>query len=163
MALLAAVAASIVTVTTLYAQSPSAEESGQRRPVPQAPAAPGAGASDPLPPAPDAAVAASVQSAPAGKVLAHGKGLVVDEVAVGERAKPVRRLTVSGAFEVRALDYVVLLDGKPVGRGQLSENLDAVRVALPEDTQLNNGGTVTYQYGSEEPVTVGALTLGGPR
>jgi len=162
-AVLAAIAASIVTVATLYAQSPSANENGQARPVPHAPVAPGAGAGDPLPPAPEAPVAAAVQTAPAGKVLAHGKGVVVDEVAVSERAKPVRRLTVSGSFQVGALDYVVLLDGKPLGRGLLAEHLDAAKVALPEDLQLKQGATVSYQYGHEQPVTVGALTLGGPR
>lgn len=161
--MLAAVAASIVTVATLYAQSPSADESGQPRPVPHAPVAPGAGVGDPLPPAPEPAVAAEVRTAAAGKVLAHGKGVVVDEVAVVERARPVRRLTVSAAFEVRALDYVLLVDGKPVGRGLLTENLDAARAVLPEDVQLKPGATVTYRYGDEAPVTVGTLTMGGPR
>ncbi|GAA2842236.1 hypothetical protein GCM10010452_83180 [Crossiella cryophila] len=160
---MAAFAASIVTVTTLYAQSPSADETGAAQPVPHAPVAPGGGGGGPLPPAPEAPVAASVQTAPAGKVLAHGKGLLVDEVAVSERAKPVRRLTVSGSFQVGALDYLVLLDGKPLGRGLLAENLDAAKVALPADVQLTQGATVSYQYGHEAPVTVGTLTLGGPR
>ncbi len=163
MAVLAAAAAAIVTVTTLYAQSPSADESGRALPVPHAPVAPGAGQGDPLPPAPEPAVADSVRTAPPGRVLAHGKGLVVDEVAGPDRAQPVRRLTVSGAFEVRALDYEVLLDGVVLGRGLLAEDLSSARVALPGGAALKAGAVVSVRYGAEEPVVVGPLALGGPR
>ncbi|WP_143261455.1 hypothetical protein [Allokutzneria sp. NRRL B-24872] len=121
--------------------------------VPRAPVAEQPAARQAVP-APEAGVAEKVRSAPEGRVVARGPSMVADEITTHTDRAPLLRLTVSGEFPVRALDYTVLVDGQPVGRGIPTENLDAIRVALP---QPRSGAEVSVRYGDEQAKPIGQL------
>ncbi|WP_143174151.1 hypothetical protein [Streptoalloteichus hindustanus] len=116
------------------------------------------------------AVAAQVHSAPAGRTIAHGPNMTVDEFTLNEPATlkggnaPVRavaRLTITGDFPTRSLDPTVLVDDKPVGRGIAAVDERSISVALTDFPSVRSGSVVKYRYGSGPATTVGQLTLGG--
>ncbi|MFB9904986.1 hypothetical protein [Allokutzneria oryzae] len=106
----------------------------------------------------DTATAEQVRSAPQGRVVAKGPAMVADEITSPTGRGPLVRLTITGDFPVRSLDFTVLVDGQPVGRGIQTENLDAIRVVLGEP---RTGAVVSYQYGDGPRTTVGSLKAEG--
>ncbi|MCP3800800.1 hypothetical protein NLX83_16155 [Allokutzneria sp. A3M-2-11 16] len=147
--------AAIVSVSWVGARGQADAEPGfevPRAPVAQQPAARQAV------PVPDAGAAEQVRSAPQGRVIARGPAMVADEIASHTDRAPLIRLTISGDFPVRSLDYTVLVDGQAVGRGIPTEDLNAIRVALP---QPRTGAVVSYRYGDGQATTVGPLKVEG--
>ncbi len=151
----ALVVATIVSVSWISARGQADAEPGfevPRAPVAQQPAGRQAV------PVPDPSTAEQVRSAPQGRVVARGQAMVADEIATNTNRAPLIRLTISGDFPVRSLDYTVLVDGEAVGRGIPTEDLKAIRVALP---QPRSGAVVSYRYGDGKAAVVGPLQVEG--
>ncbi|HVX42647.1 MAG TPA: hypothetical protein VHC49_02115 [Mycobacteriales bacterium] len=96
------------------------------------------------------------RTAAPGRVLARGERLTVDELpATG--AIHSRRLSISGSFPLRAVDPTVTLNGMSLGRAVPAPDLHSILVVLPARTVVPDGAVVSYRYGSEPAVRVGAL------
>jgi hypothetical protein len=148
-ALVLSVLAGAVLLAVLPGPASSADPAGQAGPPPRAPAAK-------APDGPPNAVAAQIRTAPAGRTLAHGPRMTVDELVLPTTT--VARLTISGEFPLRALDPTVSVDGKPVGRGIGAPDGRSIGVAVADP--VKTGSTVSYRYGTGPETTVGTLTLG---
>jgi hypothetical protein len=121
-----------------------------------------------------ASARAGVHSAAVVRRLGGCARCSVDEVAlaapvratVGGRAQTVStavRLVIRGRFVVRALSADVIVDGRRIGAGLESRDLDSIGVLLFDRSVLHDGATVAYAYGSEAPIVVGKLSMGGSR
>jgi hypothetical protein len=148
-----------LAVTTGSAQQPAEEQ----------PNAPKMAAAPPIPgpPPPAAPVAAKIRDAEPGRQLGHGPAITIDEVELAAAAPPTTqaastavRLTITGSFPLRALDPVVLVDNKPVGRGISAVDARSLRVSVQDPSVLKTGAVIAYQYGSGPVTVVGTLAQG---
>ncbi|MCA1629658.1 MAG: hypothetical protein LC785_07440 [Acidobacteria bacterium] len=107
-----------------------------------------------------------------GKVVARGtnttpRGLMklrsyrVEEVALprvtnvevgGQRVEVTKafRVTLTGAFPVRALPAVIWLDDVAIGYGIESEDLDEITVVTYDASAIKDGATIYISYGDKE-------------
>lgn len=140
-----------LAVTTGSAQQPDEEQ----------PRAPKMAAAQPIPgpPPPQAPVAARIRDAEPGRQLGHGPSVTIDEVEL-PTAAPAVRLTITGSFPLRALDPVVLVDNKPVGRGISAVDTLSLRVSVEDPSVLKTGAVIAYQYGTGPVTVVGTLAKG---
>ena len=70
---------------------------------------------------------------------------------------------IRGQFVVRALSADVIIDGRRIGAGLESRNLDSIGVLVFDRSVLHDGATVAYAYGAETPTVIGKLSMGGSR
>lgn len=145
-----------LAVTTGSAQQPAEEQ----------PSAPKMAAAQPIPgpPPPQAPVARQIRDAQPGRQLGHGPAVTIDEVplpaAAPQAASSAVRLTIEGTFPLRALDPVVLVDNKPVGRGISAVDARSLRVSVEDPSVLKTGAVIAYQYGNGPVTVVGQLAKG---
>lgn len=59
----------------------------------------------------------------------------------------VWRLSISGAFEVRALPAVIWVNGKLAGYASPNSDLSQVSTILLDDSLLIDGATIAFSYG----------------
>ena len=62
------------------------------------------------------------------------------------------RLTITGGpFRVRDATAIIWIDGKPVGFGTYSPDLNSISVLIFDETLLHNGSTIELGYGARDP------------
>ncbi len=105
--------------------------------------------------------------------MGRAPGAFVDDVALrytvrtrtgsGSRTvRTARRIRITGGpFPYGDARVLVLVDGRSVGEGQVSDSRRTLTVAVFDTALVHDGVVISYQIEPRSPVTVGALRTGG--
>jgi hypothetical protein len=111
--------------------------------------------------------------APAGQLVGRASATTVDDVALRSAVRistargvrsvdTARRIRITGGpFPYGDARVLVLVDGRSVGEGLVSDGGGSLAVAVLDAALIQNGAVIAYQVEPRPPVTVGTLRTGG--